>query len=94
MALLTKATVSTPGEIRTVVPAAPGWRVMVAAPAGTDVTGVPYASTVVAWAQIADAKAAGGSRLEPVFLADGRAWTPDQFRAAYGAVLEVSVTAG
>lgn len=40
MALLTKATaVGTPGEIRTIVPAGPGWRVLVTAPDGTDAIG-------------------------------------------------------
>ncbi|MGW2594743.1 hypothetical protein ACWCXC_31375 [Streptomyces sp. NPDC001515] len=38
--------------------------------------------------------ATGGARVEPVFLAAGRAWTPDQYRAAYGQALSVDVGRG
>jgi hypothetical protein len=46
---------------------------------------------VVAWATVADLDKAGGVRIDPVFLADGRTWTPDQFRAVYGVALELKV---
>ncbi|MFS4103749.1 hypothetical protein [Streptomyces sp. PD-S100-1] len=77
------------GAVTDVIPAAPGWRVDVYAPA--EVEGVPVASAVVAWASIADPDTAGGIRLVPMFLAAGRAWTPDQFKAAYGQTLDVRV---
>ncbi|HEX5543461.1 MAG TPA: hypothetical protein VFX60_18235 [Micromonospora sp.] len=79
------------GEVVGVVAATPGLTVLVSAPPGTDTTGVPAGGVVVAWATIADPGAVGGVRVEPVFLADGRAWTPDQYRAAYGQQLEVRV---
>lgn len=72
----------------------------VAAPAGLRVlayatadiaANVPSTGSVVAWAQVIDPDAAGGMRLDPVFLAAGRTWTPDQFRAAYGAPIELKV---
>ncbi|MGW0578606.1 hypothetical protein ACWD25_22155 [Streptomyces sp. NPDC002920] len=52
---------------------------------------MPAPSDVVAWATIAAPDSVGGARVEPVFLADGRAWTPDQYRAAYGQQLTVRV---
>lgn len=64
-------------------PATPGWRVEARAPLA-DTADVPAPSQVVAWALVQDATAPGGARLDPVFLADGRTWTPDQYRAAYG----------
>lgn len=46
---------------------------------------------VVGWALVADEEAVGGARVDPVFLAAGRAWTPDQFQAAHGQHLGVVV---
>lgn len=74
-----------------IVPAAPGFRVMVSAATREDAEGVPAASDVVGWATVVDGEAVGGLRVDPVFLADGRAWTPDQYRAAYGQALDVRV---
>lgn len=71
------------------VAAPPGLHVDAYAPA--TVTGVPTPSTVVAWAVFTDPTVAGGMRLDPVFLAAGRAWTPDQFRDAYGQDVELKV---
>lgn len=79
------------GAVTGMIPAAPGFRVDVYAPSGTPTGAAPVPSAVVAWASIADSDQEGGVRLDPVFLADGRAWTPDQFRAAYGPLLEVRV---
>lgn len=89
MAIFTEA--ATPGTIAGLVAAVPGWRVEVSAPSGSDVSGVPAPSDVVAWVLVADGAAPGGSRVDPVFLADGQAWTPDQYRAAYGRQLTVRV---
>ncbi|MEU0991261.1 hypothetical protein [Streptomyces sp. NPDC005953] len=80
-----------PGPIVGTVPAPLDVRVTIAAPAGSDVSGVPAPSVVVAWVLVGDPLEAGGARLEPVFLAGGRAWTPDQYRAAYGQRLTVNV---
>lgn len=77
--------------ITTVVSAQPGWKVDAFAPRGTDTGGIPTPSHVVAWALLADAAEAGGSRVEPVFVAGERTWTPDQYRAAHGAGLELKV---
>ncbi|MEV4041414.1 hypothetical protein [Streptomyces sp. NPDC049744] len=66
------------------LPTVPGLVVQVTAPPGTETTGVPPGGVVVGWALIADEGAPGGARLDPLFLAAGRAWTPDQFRTAYG----------
>lgn len=77
--------------IRTMFPAAPGLVAQASTPQGTDTTGVPPAGMVVAWAVVEDLDAVGGARLDPVFLADGRAVTPDQYRAAYGQQLTVHV---
>lgn len=79
------------GSIVGVLPALPGLGVQVSAPAGADVEGVPAAGALVGWVLVADPAAAGGARLDPVFLADGRAWTPDQYRAAYGEQFGVRV---
>lgn len=79
------------GAINGVVAAQPGWRVEAYAPTGTDTSGMPAPSYVVAWAQIEDVTAPGGSVLQPVFVAGARTWTPDQYRAAYGALLELKV---
>ncbi|WP_069766064.1 hypothetical protein [Streptomyces sp. LUP47B] len=81
----------TPGVITTVVSAAPGWKVDAYAPRGTDISSVPTPSHVVAWALIATELAPGGAVVEPVFVAGGRTWTPDQFRAAYGAAIELKI---
>lgn len=82
------------GVISQIVPAPPGLSVTAYAPADADIRGVPVTSTLVAWAAIADLDSVGGVRLDPVFLADGRAWTPDQFRAAYGAAITLKVRPG
>lgn len=79
------------GDIVGVLPASEGLRVQVAAPAGTDPSGIPPAGVVVGWVLVADGAAVGGARLDPVFLADGRAWTADQYRATYGQQLDVRV---
>lgn len=79
------------GSIVGVLPAFDGLSVQVLAPAGTDTAGVPTAGGVVAWALVADPESVGGARLDPAFLAAGRAWTPDQYRAAYGQQLTVRV---
>lgn len=79
------------GSIVGVLPALPGLDVQVSAPTGTDVEGVPAAGALVGWVLVADPAAVGGARLDPVFLADGRAWTPDQYRAAFGEQLTVRV---
>jgi hypothetical protein len=72
-----------------IVAAPPGLHVDAYAPATT--MGVPTPSTVVAWAMFVDPAAVGGMRLDPVFLAAGRAWTPDQFRAVYGELIALEV---
>lgn len=72
-----------PGPVLSLVQAAPGLHATAA--------GAPLAGPVVAWALIADTIMAGDSRIDPVLLAAGRAWTPDQIRAAYGAQVTVSV---
>lgn len=79
------------GSIVGVLPATDGLRVQVAAPAGTDPSGIPPAGIVVGWVLVADPESVGGARLDPIFLAAGRAWTPDQYRAAYGQQLSVAV---
>ena len=71
------------GPVLSLIPAQPG---LLATAAST-----PLAGPVVAWALIADSTAPGGSRIDPVLLAAGRTWTPDQIRAAYGAQATVSV---
>ncbi|MFJ8923843.1 hypothetical protein ACIREK_30750 [Streptomyces sp. NPDC102415] len=82
------------GGITGVLPAFAGLRVDVAAPAGVDVAGVPGGGPVVGWVLIVDEEAPGGARVDPVFLAAGRAWTPDQYRAAYGQQLTARVASG
>lgn len=82
------------GGLLGMVPAAPGLSVLVGAPPGTDVAGIPPGGMVIGWVLVADASVAGGARVDPVFLADGRAWTPDQYRAAYGQQLGVQVGRG
>ncbi|MFE0692927.1 hypothetical protein [Streptomyces sp. NPDC058869] len=73
------------------VPAFPGLRVDVTAPPGSDTATVPGGGVVVGWVLVADEEAVGGTRVDPVFLGAGRAWTPDQFRAAHGQGLGVMV---
>jgi hypothetical protein len=73
------------------VAAVPGLRVEASLPRDASASGIPVPSSVVAWVQLEDPDSAGGVRIEPVFLADGRAWTPDQFRAAYGAGIDLKV---
>lgn len=82
------------GGVLGMVPAFDGLRVDVTAPAGTDTAGVPGGGPVVGWVLVADEQAAGGARVDPAFLAAGRAWTPDQFRAAHGQGLGVLVGRG
>lgn len=79
------------GGVLGALPAVPGLSVQVSAPPGTDTVGVPPGGMVVGWVLVADGDAVGGARLDPVFLAAGRAWTPDQYRAAYGQTLGVAV---
>ncbi|WP_428956236.1 hypothetical protein [Streptomyces sp. cg35] len=79
------------GSIAGALPAQTGLRVDVTAPAGTDGGNIPAGGAVVAWVLVADSGVAGGARLDPVFLAAGQAWTPDQYRAAYGQALDVRV---
>ncbi|WP_405461694.1 hypothetical protein OG786_29525 [Streptomyces sp. NBC_00101] len=76
------------------VGAAPGWVVEVSAPYGADTAGAPPGGAVVGWVLVSDDGAPGGARVEPVFLAAGRARTPDQYRAAYGQELVVAVVRG
>lgn len=91
MAILVSSESRTPGSIRGVLPAFDGLRADVTAPAGTDPGAAPGGGPVVGWALLDDPASAGGARLEPVFLAAGRAWTPDQYRATYGQQLTVRV---
>lgn len=80
-----------PGGITGTLPAFAGLSVQVTAPAGTDTKGIPPGGAVIGWALVTDANAAGGTRIDPAFLADGRTWTPDQYRAAYGQQLGIAV---
>lgn len=82
---------ASPGVVSNLVAATPELMVVVSAPVRTDTAGVPPAGAVVGWVLVTDAVVAGGQRVEPVFLAAGRAVTPDQYRAAYGAQLDVRV---
>lgn len=91
MAIIVSSESRTPGSISGVLPAFDGLRADVTAPAGTDPGAAPGGGPVVGWALLDDPASAGGVRLEPVFLAAGRAWTPDQYRAAYGRGLGVQV---
>ncbi|MFB7707874.1 hypothetical protein [Streptomyces sp. NPDC056105] len=79
------------GSIVGVLPAGPEVSAQVVAPAGTETAGIPPAGVVVGWVLVADPDAVGGARLDPAFLAAGRAWTPDQYQAAYGQQLDVQV---
>lgn len=90
MPIITSATTAPP-QIGGLVAAAPGWRVSVLAPAGSDVGGVPAPTDVVGWVLVPDPERVGGARVDPVFLAGGQTWTPDQYRAAYGQHLTVRV---
>lgn len=74
-----------------VLPAIPGLSAVVSAPPGTSTEQIPAGGMVVGWVLVADPAAMGGARMDPVFLADGRAFTPDQYRAAYGQQLAVRV---
>ncbi|MFL3869263.1 hypothetical protein LT966_21930 [Streptomyces griseobrunneus] len=65
---------------------------MTAAP-GSETAGVPGGGVVVGWVLVADEQAVGGARVDPVFLAAGRAWTPDQLRQEHGQHLGVAVRA-
>lgn len=91
MPIITDSEPGQPGVIGGIIPAAPGWRVDVYAPQGTEAGDAPVPSLVVAWALVADESTPGGSRIDPVFVADGRAWTPDQYRATYGQALQVQL---
>ncbi|MEE4541000.1 hypothetical protein V2S66_03330 [Streptomyces sp. V4-01] len=66
---------------------------MVAAAPGCMVTAGPASGPIVAWAQIADPQSPGGVRVDPVWIAGGRTWTPDQYRAATGTHSAVTITA-
>lgn len=79
------------GGILGMLPALEGMRVQVTAPEGTDTASIPPAGIVVGWVLVVDPEAVGGARLDPVFLADGGAFTPDQYRAVYGEQLAVRV---
>lgn len=79
------------GAVTGFVAAEAGWAVEVSAPPGTDTSGAPPGGAVIGWVLVADTAAAGGARVEPVFLTAGRAWTPDQYRAAYGQQLDTAV---
>jgi hypothetical protein len=91
MPIITEAVAAAPGGIAGIVSAPPGWRADAYPPQGAEVGDAPPPSLVVAWALVADESAPGGGRVDPVFVADGRAWTPDQYRAAYGQQLNVRV---
>ncbi|MGC4925530.1 hypothetical protein [Streptomyces sp. DT117] len=82
------------GAVAGMVPAFAGLRADVTAAPGTDTAGVPGGGVVVGWALVADEQALGGARVDPVFLAAGRAWTPDQFRQEHGQHLGVVVGFG
>ncbi|MET9051262.1 hypothetical protein ABZW50_08920 [Streptomyces bacillaris] len=77
------------GAVVGMVPAFPGLRTDVTAPPGSDTAAVPGGGVVVGWVLVADEQAVGGARVDPVFLAAGRAWTPDQFRQEHGPHLGV-----
>jgi hypothetical protein len=79
------------GSIVGVLPATAGLRADITAPAGVEVGDVPGGGVVVGWVLIADPSERGGARIDPVFLAAGRTWTPDQYRTAYGHGLGVQV---
>ncbi|MEW1630849.1 hypothetical protein AB0387_26245 [Streptomyces sp. NPDC089173] len=79
------------GAVVGMVPAFAGLRADVTAPPGLDTATVPGGGVVVGWVRVADEQAVGGARVDPVFLVGGRAWTPDQFRAAHGQQLGVVV---
>lgn len=79
------------GSIVGVLPAFAGLAVTVTAPRGTDPTGLPAGGVVVGWVLVADPEAVGGARVDPLFLAAGHAWTPDQYRTAHGSTLGVHV---
>ncbi|MBT3077653.1 hypothetical protein KMB26_18740 [Streptomyces sp. CYG20] len=81
------------GAVVGMVPAFPGLRADVTAPPGSDTAAVPGGGVVVGWVLVADEGSVGGARVDPVFLAEGRAWTPDQFREAHGQHLGVAVRA-
>lgn len=70
------------GVVTAVVAAQPGWIVAVG----------PIKGPIVAWAQITDDTAPGGVRVDPVFIAGGRTWTPDQYRASVGGEPTFTIT--
>lgn len=80
------------GAVTALVPAAPGLRAVASAPPDA-AAGIPVPSAVIGWVLVADAGAVGGVRVDPVFLAAGVAWTPDQFRAVYGRGITITVGA-
>ena len=79
------------GMILSLTAAAVGWRAEAFTPRGTETTGMPMPSHVVAWALVANTLAPGGAQVEPVFYAGDRTWTPDQYREAYGEDLTVRI---
>ncbi|TXS40095.1 hypothetical protein EAO72_16885 [Streptomyces sp. or43] len=91
MAIIVGSEVVGPGTIAGALPAFEGLRAEVTAPAGTDAGPAPGGGPVVAWVLLHDPGSPGEARLDPVFLSAGRAWTPDQYRAAYGQQFTVRV---
>ncbi|QGZ53374.1 hypothetical protein GPZ77_34680 (plasmid) [Streptomyces sp. QHH-9511] len=81
-----------PGAVVAVAAAGPGWKVDAFVTRTTLITDIPAPGSVVAWATVADPASTGGVRIDPVFLADGQMWTPDQFRAAFGDTITLRVT--
>ncbi|EGE40765.1 hypothetical protein GTY83_06935 [Streptomyces sp. SID4928] len=79
------------GAVVGMAPAFAGLRADVTAPPGSDTAAVPGGGVVVGWVLVANEGAVGGARVDPVFVAAGRAWTPDQFRAGFGQELGVSI---
>lgn len=85
----------TRGQLLGLVSAQPGLRVQITAPRGTDpdtIRKTPPPGEVLAWTLAVHPDEPGGAVVEPVFLAGGRAWTAEQFRARYGASLDVQVS--
>ncbi|HEX5566005.1 MAG TPA: hypothetical protein VFY14_03530 [Streptomyces sp.] len=73
------------------LPAVGGYRMELYGPPDMDQVGLAIPTDVVAWAQVEDPFVPGGCWLDPVFLASGKTWTPDQFRARFGVALELKV---
>jgi hypothetical protein len=82
------------GAVLSLTPATVGLLAVASAPTAEAATGAPAPTAVVGWVLVGDAAAAGGARVDPVFLAGGRAWTPDQYRGEFGEGIEVTVKPG